>query len=63
MKFFQYEKFTEVNRSLAKEAYYAAKKILNFSHVALVMLDVDHIKQQGSVTKKIFIWHRSDSLL
>eukprot|EP00210_Caulerpa_lentillifera_P000496 g479.t1 len=38
-KFFAYEKFEDVDGNLAKEAYYAARKILNTSHVVVVMID------------------------
>ena len=53
MKFFSYEKFSDADGELAKESYFAAKKILNFTHVAVVMLDVAHAQQHDKVIHTI----------
>lgn len=48
-KFFAYEKFEDVDEKLAKEAYYAARKILKSSHVAVVMLDASNAQQHDTM--------------
>ena len=53
MKFFSYEKFNDADGELAKESYYAAKKVLNFTHIAVVMLDVSHAQQHDTVSHTI----------